>query len=74
MNENETNPQLKEVDETITVNHVNRPAWKTFHHSWIFWLFLILMLAGIGYYIMTVSFMFAPQQQLQQPAETNSTR
>lgn len=61
MNENETNPQLKEVEDTISVHHDRQPYWKNLHHSWIFWLFLFLMLAGIVYYIMSVDFMFAPR-------------
>jgi hypothetical protein len=40
-----------------------RPYWKRMHHSFIFWVFLILMFAGITYYIMSVNFAFAPQVQ-----------
>lgn len=31
--------------------------------SWIFWLFLLLMFAGIGYYIFTLNFSFVPVVQ-----------
>jgi hypothetical protein len=46
-----------------------RPKWKRIHHSWIFWVFLLLMFAGIGYYIITVNFAFAPHEQVKQPME-----
>lgn len=34
--------------------------WRRIHHSWIFWVFLVLMLGCIGYYILSVDFSFAP--------------
>lgn len=60
MNENGNNPQLKEVDDTIKVNHSQRFYWREIHHSWVFRLVSILMLAGILFYIITVDFMFTP--------------
>lgn len=36
--------------------------WRRIHHSWIFWAFWILMLAGIAYYIISVGFTFTPTQ------------
>ena len=38
-----------------------KPLWKRIHHSWIFWLFAILMFVGIMYYIITVNFLLVPQ-------------
>lgn len=60
MKENEQNPQLKEVENQISVHRDHRPNWKLMHHTWIFWVFLLLMLAAIMYYIVTVNFQFAP--------------
>jgi len=48
-----------------------KPYWKQIHHSWIFWVFLILMLVGIMYYVMTVDFSLVSQRQLKEP-EKNS--
>ena len=45
----------------------HKPYWKRIHHSWIFWIFLLLMLAGIIYYVMTLNFSLAPQIQLDTP-------
>ena len=38
-----------------------QPRWKRFHHSWIFWIFLLLMLVAIMFYITSVDFAFAPR-------------
>jgi hypothetical protein len=62
MNENEPN------------NHTHRPYWKRIHHTWSFWIFLLLMLVGILYYIISVDFAFAPHRQIMQSSENNRTR
>jgi hypothetical protein len=46
------------------VHHEHRPYWKRMHHTWSFWIFLFLMLAGITYYIISLNFSLAPQIQL----------
>jgi len=38
-----------------------RPRGKHIHHSWIFWTFVFLMFAAIGYYIVSLNFAVAPQ-------------
>ena len=35
--------------------------WKLIHHSWVFWIFLLLMIVAIIYYIISANFAFAPQ-------------
>ncbi len=40
----------------------HRPFWTGIHRSWIFWVFVMLMFAGIVYYIITVDFAFAPHR------------
>ena len=51
--------------ETLNENKQDhKPYWKRIHHSWIFWVFLVLMLVGIIYYVMTVDFSLAPHRQL----------
>jgi hypothetical protein len=40
----------------------HRPFWTGIHHSWIFWVFVALMFAGITYYVVTVDFAFAPHR------------
>jgi len=52
----------------------HRPYWKGIHRSWLFWVFLFLMFAGIIYYIMSVDFAFAPHKQMKQPSGNNRTR
>jgi hypothetical protein len=44
------------------------------HHSWAFWVFLFLMLAAIGYYIMSDNFAFAPRKNMKQQSENSRTR
>ena len=47
----------------FTGHHLRKGAWRRIHHSWIFWVFLLLMFVSIGYYIMSVNFAFAPNKQ-----------
>lgn len=76
MKENEQNHgQL--LKEELDRNKAHRSHWhhlKRIHHSWIFWVFLVLMLGGILYYIMTVDFAFAPHKQMEQPSENSITQ
>ncbi len=53
--------------------HVYWPHWKRIHHTWGFWVFLILMIAAIMYYVMSADFALAPRKQMNQPQE-NSMR
>lgn len=64
MTENEQNQHQHEVNDQITVKHDHRHSWKRIHHSWIFWVFLLLMFASIAFYIMSVDFAFAPQTKV----------
>lgn len=51
--------------ETMNENKQDhKPYWKRIHHSWIFWVFLFLMLVGIIYYVMTVDFSLVPHRPL----------
>jgi hypothetical protein len=64
MAKNEQNHQQEEGQDYILVHHEHRPYWKRMHHTWSFWIFLFLMLAGITYYIISLNFSLAPQIQL----------
>ena len=44
----------------FTGHHLRKGAWRRIHHSWIFWVVLVMMFFSIGYYIMSVDFAFAP--------------
>ena len=59
MSENKQH-QISEGQDYILVSAERKPYWKRMHHSWIFWVFLTLMLAGIFYYILTIEFSLAP--------------
>jgi len=54
-------------------NNKRRFNIKRIHHSWIFWVFLFLMLFAIGFYIMSVDFSTVPVKQLKQPQEKSIT-
>lgn len=45
---------------------------KQIHHSFWFWIFLVLMLLGILYYIFSGDFAFAPRKQIKPPIENNT--
>lgn len=57
---------MNENENEHNQNH-HRSYWKGIHHSWIFWIFLFLMLVVILYYIKSVDFSLAPNIQLKQP-------
>jgi hypothetical protein len=62
MNENEHINNGQDVQDHIEAHHEHLPRWKIMHHTWWFWFFLVLMLVGILYYIMSVDFAFAPRR------------
>jgi hypothetical protein len=69
MNENEHNHDSQEGQNYIVTHHDHKPYLKRIHRTWSFWIFLFLMFVGIIYYIVSVDFAFAPQQQVKQPSE-----
>ncbi|MCX6258047.1 MAG: hypothetical protein NTW49_09180 [Bacteroidia bacterium] len=73
MNKNEIKHHQQEGIDVINDKHDHKPYWKRIHHSWIFWIFIFLMLAAITYYITSVDFSLAPHKQMMQPSENNMT-
>jgi hypothetical protein len=55
-NENSTLGQ-----DSIKDQHKHKFHWKVIHHSLIFWIFLLLMLVGIIYFVMSFGFVLNPQ-------------
>jgi hypothetical protein len=60
MTDNKLNHQQEEGQDYILIPSEHRSKWKMIHQSWIFWIFLFLMLVGILYYIVSVDFILAP--------------
>lgn len=60
------------IQHEILPQHNKRPHLKRIHHSWIFWIFLVLMLIGIIYYVLSDNFSLAPSLQVKQPLESSS--
>jgi len=60
MSDNKQNHNPPEGQDYITVSTDRQPRWKNIHRSWIFWIFLFLMMVGIMYYIVTLGFLFVP--------------
>ena len=61
MSKNEHNQHQVETQNSIVPPISRQPRWKRIHHSWIFWVFLFLMLVAILYYVTSVDFAFAPR-------------
>lgn len=61
MSDNKQNHQSSDGQDYIRVPSDHQPRWKNIHRSWIFWVFLFLMMVGIMYYIVSLGFLFAPQ-------------
>ena len=58
-----------EIDKTT--NHPGH--WhrlKRIHHTWSFWIVLILMFAAITFYIMSGNFSRVPNHPIEQPIES----
>ena len=62
MSENEHNQHQEETQSQIMHQHRRKPRWKRIHHSWIFWVFLLLMFVAISYYVMSLNFAIAPRR------------
>ena len=71
MDDNKQNGSNHDLQDHIEPEHNNSPKWKRVHHTWWFWVFLILMLGGILYYVITVDFAFAPHKQKDQNSGSN---
>lgn len=61
------------MDENVNEHNQHKPYWKRIHHSVGFWIFLFLMFVAIVYYIITVDFAFAPQQQMNPKSGTQKS-
>jgi len=62
MTDNKLNHQPEEGSNYIVIPEEHKSRWRPIHRSWIFWVFLFLMLTAILYYIVTLGFVFAPQK------------
>lgn len=71
MNKNDNHKE--EVQNKILPKREKLPHWRYIHHSWTFWIFLILMFFAIMYYVVSINFAFAPQKQMEHPMENNMT-
>ncbi len=49
----------------------HRPKWRTIHHSWIFWVVLVLMITAMVIYIMSLDLSVRPGGTSQQPVPVN---
>ncbi len=75
MNINGQEQPRQDWQDHFTGHHLNKGAWrwKRIHHSWIFWVFLVLMCFAILYYITSVDFAFAPRPQTSPQTEKQTT-
>ncbi len=48
------------------------PAWKRVHHSWIFWVGVVLTFAAILTYVLSLDLAWRPRVYLAQPQPTNA--
>jgi hypothetical protein len=63
MNKNSHKQNLQDTINHSKSHNEHKPYWKRIHHTWSFWVFLILMFAAILYYIKSVDFSLAPHPQ-----------
>jgi len=73
MNENKHKQNLQEVINHSKSHHERKFHWKQIHHTWGFWVGVILIFVAIMYYIVSVDFAFAPRNQPKQPSGNNTT-
>jgi hypothetical protein len=70
MDEHEHSQHLQEGHDHSKDHHSPWHRLKRIHHSWIFWIFLLLMLAAITFYIMSDNFSLVPHNQMKEPIES----
>ena len=58
---NKKGSQREDIQHQIMPPDDKRFRWKQMHHTWAFWIFLLLMFVAIIYYIVSVDFAFAPR-------------
>ena len=73
MSENGHNQDKQDLINHDISHHEHKPYWKRIHHTWGFWVFLVLMLGAILYYIVSVDFALAPRSQPKQPVGNHKT-
>ena len=61
---------LQEVHDHTNDQHKPWHRLKRIHHSWIFWIFVILMLSAIGFYIVSNGFSLVSHDHISQPIES----
>jgi flagellar biosynthesis/type III secretory pathway M-ring protein FliF/YscJ len=64
MSDNKHDQHPPEGQDFIREPKEKIPRWRRLHHSWIFWIFLFLMVVAMLYYIMSVDFILALQRQM----------
>jgi len=73
MKENGQEQNLQEVIDHVTYHPEHKPAWKTIHHKWWFWVGVLMMFTAIMYYVVSVDFAFAPRKQMKGQTEKTTT-
>jgi len=73
MNKNGNKQNLQDMIDQSRNQHKHKFHLKQIHHTWWFWIGMILIFAAIMYYIVSVDFAFAPRKQSKQQTETNTT-
>jgi phosphate/sulfate permease len=61
---------LQEVHDHTNDQHSPWHKLKRIHHSWIFWIFVALMLAAIAFYIVSDGFSLVSHDHSRQPIES----
>ncbi|MCE5339500.1 MAG: hypothetical protein LLF92_00030 [Planctomycetaceae bacterium] len=72
MKGNEHDLHRQEEQDHNKKHHDDKPYWKRIHHTWSFWIFLVLMLAAITYYALSDNLSLRPRIQPQQAPSENS--
>jgi len=72
MNENGQEQNLQEVIDHIKYHPKHKPYWKQVHHTWWFWIGVILIFVAITYYAVSVDFAFAPHKQSKESERTTT--
>ena len=61
---------VQEVHDHTNDQHRPWHRLKRIHHSWIFWIFVMLMLAAIAFYIISDGFSLVSRDHSRQPIES----
>ena len=72
MNDNGHKPNLEDMLRHSGFRNEHKFHWKRIHHTWGFWIGVLLIFVATMYYVVSVDFAFAPHKQMKESERTTT--